>query len=310
MKKFCLSLLITLFPFCVYAEDVSFDFGRFNFSLSPKILKDGSITDIGLGLMYTEKAGGQIRFRNTEISKNEELPDVADSLNAITENTLEFFILPIEYYFFKTASFRLWSAAGLYYNYNKLDEKGFFNMPELETMTPPRERVNSYTNDFSMHLLGPLADVGIAYMAKWFNISFSGGIVPIFFLHSSQKINMIPLLDPNHASFSQNTWGSPYFYLNLDSILFKYINLVLLYDFARLNYRNLDFDENLNWITPERMVVTQSFKIEASVLLPLGGNTYSQIGYGYTFDTTRLDSGVTVSGNRQYLILAVKKTGN
>jgi hypothetical protein len=307
MKKLCLLLGIVILPYFAGAESQSFDFGRFSFSLSPKILKDGSITDIGLGYMYTEKTDGQLRFRITNISKNEELPGVADSLNAITENIYEFFLLPIGYNFLKTESSRFWGGAGLYYDYDKLNEKGFFNMPELEGMDPPRERVNSYTNNFSMHLLGPLADAGISFTAEWFGISFSGGIVPIFFLHSSQKMSMIPLLDPHRAEHSQDTWGAPYFYLNFDSILLKYINLVFLYDFAKLKYRTIDFDDYLNRITPESTVTTQSFMIEASVLLPLGGNMFSRIGYGYTFDTIQLDSDAAVSGNRQYLILTVKK---
>jgi len=310
MKKCCLLFCIAVIPFYVCAENQIVDLGRFNFSLSPKILKDGSITDIGLGIMYTDTLGGELRFRNTNISKNEELLGVSDSLNAVTENSFELFILPIKYYVYKTASFRLWSGAGLYYNFNTLAEKGFFNMPALETMNPPRERVNSYTNNFSMHLLGPLADIGISYTADWFNVAFSGGIIPVFFLHSSQEISIVPLLDPNHAEFSQDTWGSPHFYVSLDSILFKYVNLVLLYDFAKLHYRTLDFNDNLKWITPERSIATQSFKIEASVLLPMGGNMRGQIGYGYTFDTTRIDAGVTISGNRQYLILTAKKINN
>jgi len=309
MKKFYLLLFFVILPFFVYAEDTFLDFGRFSFFLSPKILKGGSITDISLGFMYTDKTECQSRFRITNISKNEELIGVTDSLNAVTENNYEVFLLPIEYYFFRETSLRFWSGAGIYYNYGKLNEKGFFNMPELETMTPPRERVNSYTNDFSMHLLGPLLDVGISYRSSRFNISFSGGIVPVFFLHSDQKIGIVPLLYPHYADFSQNTWGSPYFYLNLESTLFKYINIAFLYDFSRLKYRNLDFDENLDWITPERTVVTQSLKAEASVLFPLGGDMHIQIGYGYTFDITRLDSGVTVNGNRKYLILTAKKTG-
>jgi hypothetical protein len=97
MKKLCLLLGIVILPYC--AQSQSFDFGRYNFSLSSKILKDGSITDISLGMMYTETAGGQLRFRNTNISKNEELLGVADSLNAITENINEFYLLPIEYFF-------------------------------------------------------------------------------------------------------------------------------------------------------------------------------------------------------------------
>jgi hypothetical protein len=120
---------------------------------------------------------------------------------------------------------------------------------------------------------------------------------------------MIPLLDPHYADYSQNTWGSPYFYMRLDSVFFKYVNLVFLYDVAQLRYQSIDFDENLDWIHPESTVLTQSLKIETSLLLPLGGMSF-QIGYGYTFDSTRFDSAPPVEGNRQYIILTARKAGN
>jgi hypothetical protein len=68
--------------------------GSFSFSLSPKIMKDGSITDINLGLAYTKAWPGEIRSRNTAVSKNEELQDVVDSLNAVSENIFEVFSCP------------------------------------------------------------------------------------------------------------------------------------------------------------------------------------------------------------------------
>jgi hypothetical protein len=309
MKKRGLLFLLLCFSMYSYAENQSFDIGRFSFSLSPKILEDGSIIDTSLGLAYTKAWSGEIRFRNTAISKNEELQDAADSLNAVNENIYEVFFLPAHYSFIKTPALRFWAGGGLYYEYDKLNEKGFFNMPELEELTPPRERVNSYTNEFSMHIIGPLVDTGINYNAAWFNVSLSAGLAPVFFLHSAQKTGMVPLLDPHYAEYDQDTGGSPYFYLSLDSVVFKYVNIVLLYDFARLNYKAIDFDSNLNWINPEREMITQSFKVETSALLPLGGNMSAQIGYGFAFNSTMVDSGIPVSGNRHYLILTVKKIG-
>jgi hypothetical protein len=294
--------------FMAFSESNRFDIGRLSFSMSPKILKDGSITDMALEYGYTDRIYGALRFRSTIIAENEALLDVADSLNAANENMYEVFLLPVEYYAFKTPEAEAWLGGGLYYQYSTLNEKGVFNMPLLETLTPPRERVNSYTNKVSMHLLGPLFEAGISYNAAWFNLSFSGGIVPVFFLSSSQNMGIEPLL-PRSAEYAQNTGGSPYFYLGVDSVVFRYINLALLYDFAQLKYNVIDFDENLAWINPERTVVTQSFKIEASVLIPLGGAMRAQIGYGYTFDFTAIDTGSSVMGNRQYIILTAKKSG-
>jgi hypothetical protein len=286
--------------------------------LSPKILKNGSILDAGLGLSYTVRWGGEIRFRNTIITENKELAGVADSLNAVDENIFEIFFLPAEYSFIRTPKVRLWIGGGAYYEYDKLNEKGFFNMPELEAIG--RERVNAYTNSFSMHVVGPLIDLGFRFLVKLFevdrfnigalgfDVTLSGGVVPVFFLASSQEMGMVPLLDPHDAEYDQTTTGSPYWYVSLNATLFRFINVVLLYDMSQLKYKNIGFDDNLNWITSENTVVTHSFKVEASLLIPLGG-MQAQIGYGYTFDSTRLGGETPITGNRQYLILTAKKSG-
>ncbi|MDR1902516.1 MAG: hypothetical protein LBQ88_09585 [Treponema sp.] len=310
MKKRGLVLVFLLLCFLMYshAENQRFSIGNFNFSLSPKILKDGSITDIGLGLAYTDAWSGEVRFRNTSVSKNEEFQDVADSLNAVNESIFEVFFLPAQYSFVKTPAMRLWAGGGLYYEYNRLEEKGFFNMPILEQLNPPKERVNSYTSESSMHIFGPLLDAGGVYNAEWFSLTFSAGIAPVFFLQSARKMDIVPLIAQG-AEYDQSTWGSPYFYLSLDGVIFKYVNIVLLYDFVQLDYKIVDFDLGFNWITPEQKLVSQSFKIEASALAPLGGGIRAQIGYGFTFDSTQIDSGTPVRENRQYLILTVKKIG-
>jgi hypothetical protein len=182
-------------------------------------------------------------------------------------------------------------------------------MPELENLTPPKERVNSYTNDFSMHLIGPLIDLGLRRRSGWYSIALSGGIAPIFALASSQKMGIVPLLNPHYADYSQTTTGSPYFYVNLDCILFKYLNVAALYDFAKLQYQVVDFDDDLAWRNQERETLTQSFRIEASALLPFGRDASFQIGGGFAFDSLTLDGAAPVKSNRQYVILAIKRTG-
>jgi len=69
----------------VFPETVRFDIDSINFFIAPKILNDGSITDIGFRYRYSEKISGSLRFRSTMISKNEELPGVPDSLNAVND---------------------------------------------------------------------------------------------------------------------------------------------------------------------------------------------------------------------------------
>jgi hypothetical protein len=292
-------------PVLSFAQNQFLDSGRFSFSLSPKVLKDGSITDLSFGYEYTEKFGGELRFRYSTMAKNEQFDEtVPDSLNAIDESSLEVFLLPFEYFFLKKPQAKFWTGIGGYYNYRVLNEKGYFNMSALEALN--KEKVNSYANDFSMHVVGPDIETGFTYRAAWLNVSVHAGIVPVFYLIANQKMTITPLMEPGHANYSQQTSGSPYFYADLTVILFKYISLSFLYDFSRLNYKVIDFDSDLNWYNPERTAITQSLKIEASLLIPLQGPVYTQIGYGHTFDSTQLDSASPAETSRQYLILAAK----
>jgi hypothetical protein len=157
-----------------------------------------------------------------------------------------------------------------------------------------------------MHLFGPLIEAGINYNARWFGIGFSGGIIPFFYLTAKQTTSIVPLLYPHRMEHTQNAFGSPHFYLKLDSIIFKYLSFVLLYDFARLQYDVVDFDNTLAWTTVKNTIITQSLKIEASVLIPAGSTMRFQIGFGYAFESMRLDSYDTVL-NKPYLILSAKK---
>jgi hypothetical protein len=298
-------ITILLFHF-IYAEGQSFSFNNFNLFLSSNFLEDGSVTNTGLGYNYTDVLNGRINFRYTSISKNEELLNVQDSLNAVDEKLLEVFLLPIGYYFYKTDKGNLWVGGGFYYENDKLSEKGFFNMPSLESLNPPKERVNSYTNDFSMHLFGPLFEAEINYNAPWFGIGFSGGIIPVFYLIANQTTSIVPLVYTHSMEHTQNTFGSPHFYLKLDSIIFKYLYFVLLYDFSRLQYDVVDFDNSLAWTTVKNTIITQSLRFETSVLIPAGSNMRFQIGFGYAFESMRFDSHDTVL-NKPYLILSAKK---
>ena len=316
MKKPLFFMLLFGLSLWTHAQTQRFSLGNFSFFLSPKILKEGAVTDFGFGLNYSEQWGGELRLRFTNIAENEELIGVADSINAKQESIFEIFLLPAEYSFFRSSGKKAWLAFGAYYEYDKLSEKGFFNMPSLENLSPPRERVNSYTNEFSMHVAGPLIDLGFFYAIKGqggalplLDINFSGGIAPVFFLASSQKMGIVPLLDPDYAEYDQQTWGSPYCYVSLDTVILKYVNLVLLYDFSRLKYQVIDFDDNLNWIRPEQTAAVQSFKIEASLLIPLGF-MWAQIGYGYSLGLKRFNDEPAITENRHYIILTVKKDSN
>jgi hypothetical protein len=308
-KMNCYKILVTgilwsFIPATAFTQRQQFDAGPFSFSSATKILKDGSITDMGIGYAYTENFAGELRLRfSNEIKTSRFDEKVPDSLNASNENNFEIFALPLKYMIMKNKNIEFHTGAGLYYSYGTLTEKGYFNMPALETLG--KEKVHSFSNDFSRHILGPDIETGFNCRVGWFNVFINAGIVPIFWLYSRQKMGIVPLMEPDAANYSQTTQGTPFFYTDAGFTLFKYILLVFLYDSSRLNYKVIDFDNNLKWYNPERAVVSQSLRIEASLLIPVRGMAY-QIGYGHTFDTTRLDSAPPVRNNKQYLILSVK----
>jgi hypothetical protein len=72
-------MTIILFRF-IYAERQSFSFNDFSFFLSSTFPEDGFVANTGLEYNYTDVLSRRINFRNTNISKNEELLNVQDVL--------------------------------------------------------------------------------------------------------------------------------------------------------------------------------------------------------------------------------------
>jgi hypothetical protein len=280
---------------------------NFSFSLSPKVLKDGSITDLSLGYQYTPNSAGNVRLRLSNTAKNEQFDEtVPDSINAIEDQTLALFLTPFEFAFFNEPSVQLKIGGGLYYEYYTRAEKGFFNMPDLELPPIGKERVNSFSNDFKTHSVGPTITLGFNYQAEWFSMTANGGVVPIFYMSARQDMRITPLMDPHAADYSQETAGGPYFYADLSVTLFKYTSFTLLYDYVALDYKVIDFDNQFKWFTPESKTITQSLKLEVCGFIPLGGNVYAQIGYGHSFDSIEVNSAPLVESGGDYLILAMK----
>jgi len=309
MKKTIL-LIFLLLPCFAYSEGNSLNLGNASFFLDTKTMQDGSIVNIGFGLNYSDAWGGEVRGQIEKTSANEEQdsPIVSDSLIATNETVYELFFLPIQYRCTINNNFKWQIGAGLHYEYQESKQKGYMDMPGLESLG--FARLNSYTDDFSMHVIGPLIDVGIKFDVEKLSIGFSCGIVPVYFLSTVENQRMFPLFDTvNH---SQETVGSPYFYVGLESVLFKYIGLSAKYNYAQLNYEvfdDFDFDQKTNKVFPvyhERNVVSQSLMLEASVLIPVGG-MYIQIGYGYMLSFYTLNGDNPVSDNRHYLILSGRK---
>jgi len=308
--KKCVLFIFILLPCFAYSEDISLNFGVTDFSLDTKIMDNGSISSVSLSLNYSNDLSGTLRGQFVKTSKNEEIDDstVSDSLIATKETVYEFFLLPIQFKFSVNQNFQWLAGIGLHYEYQNSSQKGYIDMSDLELLG--FSRVNSYTDDFSMHLFGPLIDVGARYNTDLVKINFSGGVVPVYFFTTGEKQKMFPLFDTvNH---SQNTWGSPYFYLGLESVLFKYAGLSVKYDYAKFEYEVIDLDYNDKEskffpIFPKSTVISQSLMLEATALIPLGGIGF-QIGYGYMLNFYTLDSSNPVTERKHYFILAGKKT--
>jgi hypothetical protein len=305
-KWLIIGILAVFVPAGAFPQNQHFDFGRFSLFSSSKILKDGFDTDLGLGYAYTGHFSGELRLRFSGESKIEKFDEnVSDSLNAMSKNAFTLFLMPLEYFFVKNTNARFHAGLGAYYQYETLSEKGYFNMPALEALG--KEKVNSFSNDFSTHTLGPNIEAGFAYKTAWLDVSVRAGVVPVFWLYTNQQMRIDPLMEPNYADYSKNTWGSPFVYGDLNVIFFDFISLALLYDFSRLKYNVIDFDSNLQWYNPERTVISQSLKLEASLLILLPSSVYTQIGYGHAFDTVQLDSGEPVGNGKHYFIFTVNK---
>ena len=278
--------------------------------MDTKIMDDSTIANAGVSLIYSGFWNGDFRGRSTIISKTSEIDDssVIDSLISTKENMYELFMLPIQYMKKENEKFKWWAGAGLYYEYQKSAQKGYIIMPDLELIG--FDKNNFFKSDFSMHLFGPLLDVGIKYNSDMFNISFSGGIVPLFFIGAKESQRMFPLYKT--IEHSQKKGGSPYLYYGFDSILFKYACFSVKHSYAKLKYEviDLDYDEKalvFKPVFPQNTVISQSLMFEISALIPFG-NMCFQIGYGYMLNFYTADAGSPVSENKHYLILAGKKT--
>ncbi|MDR1059584.1 MAG: hypothetical protein LBL43_08535 [Treponema sp.] len=299
-------MLLLAFP--LYTQESFFD--RIFFSLTPRLIEDGSILDSSLGFRYTRRLAGELRFRRTESSLNEEFEGVKDSLNAINSSIYEFYLLPLEYYA-RSSALEFRGGLGAYFYNESLKEKGFFNMPELEQLSPPRERVNSYTNDFSLRILGPLVQGSLSWIpSEWFRFVLQAGVAPVFGAWVDQTTTIEPLLDPRRMEHSQRKLGSPYVFTEFSAVVVKYLYLAAFWDFYRFRYDWLDMDYDgtgFVWVYGEREVVSSSVKLEANILIPLGRDMCAQVGYGHIFETIRAASAPAERTNKHYFTVSGKK---
>jgi hypothetical protein len=305
-RFFALVLLFVSVAFPAFAQSDEDGFGlalgRISFSLDTDVLEDGSQTDFSFGYRYTPSTEGEIRLRYIKLSYNDDMYDLEESLTANDETTFEIFLLPFRYIFFNDSMLSFNAAAGVYYEYNTLKQHGYFNMPALAP-----DSLNIYHNNFSMHIVGPLAEAGVHFRTRPADIKLNAGIVPIFYLRRDQSMRMKPYMGTNFFDYSQDTSGSPYFYGEFSGIFFRFLSVSLLYEFARIDYDAIAFDSSRNWTTLSEELLSHSFKVEASVLLPLDRNFSVQVGYGHSFNTIELNSGTPVQDNKHYIIIGTKK---
>jgi hypothetical protein len=120
---------------------------------------------------------------------------------------------------------------------------------------------------------------------------------------------MKPLMGPGVAEYSQGTIGGPYLYIETNSVFFNLVSLSFFYDFTHLRYISVDFDENLEWYTPEQTVDTNSFKMELSLLASISAVT-AQIGVGFALDSIILNNNEAINRNHWYFIFAIKPKKN
>jgi hypothetical protein len=275
---------------------------RLFFSIVPKLLEDGFMTDLSLGYNYNDSWTSELRFRFTKESYNESMYDLEESLLANDEQTFELFLLPFRYNFFSGSILSLNAAAGVYYEYNTLEQHGYFNMPALGP-----ESLNIYRNDFSMHIFGPLVEAGLRFRKEPVEIRLDAGIAPIFYLRRDQSMQMKPYMGAEFFDYSQDTGGSPYFYGKLDGVVFRFLSLSLMYEFARIDYDAIAYDSGRNWVILKEELLSHSFKLEASILISVGGGFSIKAGYGHSFDTIELASSTPVHDDKHYFIIGTEK---
>jgi hypothetical protein len=284
---------------------VDLELGRFHIANMPKFLEDGIQNDFLFGFFYSDamKIAGDIRIRYVaDSSSNIKLWDIDDSMINRSRQVCEVFLLPFNYYFFRGSGFKLHAGVGLYYEYNKLNENGYFN--DRDFYEPPGDdNYNAYTNDFNAHALGPLLDIGMSYRKGMFYGAFSVGSVPVHYLNREQHWKLSPFMKPTPSySVASESVHGPYFYVNLDMLItLKYVSLFvsLLGEYSRLQYTAAGFDNEINWIDVTEESENKVLSLEISILIPLGkSGIQMQIGYGRRFDE---------ASGENYLLLGARK---
>ena len=313
-QKFVIFIIFVFISCCLFAQEPEapgIDLLHY-YSFTPKILEDGTQNDFTFGSFYNaktemqeQKFSGEVRGRTIKTSGMGEIWDITDSMLTSENETYEVFFLPGNYQFLSLSNFSLRAGIGAYYNFNKAYRKGYFNDKSLYEDPLKPDHYNAYVYDFKGHAVGPILDLDISFKWKFLNLSFSGGVVPIYYFYQDTSLKLSPLMTPSEFSVSGGETSGPYYYLNLDLAVnfFDYVTLfvTLFNEYSNLKYNSITFDEAGAWTS---LAVTDEYRtlaLEISLLINLKGGLFSQLGYGRTFDEE--------NGGKNYFILGVKKLG-
>jgi len=308
-------VFLVLFVLVSASPVAALDFGRFSFSLQPKIpTDDGSLSDYSIGVRYTDRISSEIRLNITEKRLNEKFTGIEDSLNVVVNSEMKWFFMPLQFAFTRSEQIHFSAGLGVYYYRQKLDENGYFIMTSLDTP------VNAYINNFSMNLVGPIIEAKFAgaFAEKKFSISAEVELAPIAYLNAKQTVDILPLFASNLSndfsielsnpfSHSQSYWDALYFHGKLTMSFFNIVDISGIYNGSFHTFDAIDFDSDYNVFVSSKKSYSQNIQIEGSVRIHLDPVDIN-FGIGGVFSSVYLDSTLTTEGKRLYFVFGGKKS--
>ena len=306
MKRFIPNIFkwgLLLIVFLLVSPVNAFDFGKFSFSIQPKIPTDeGSLSDYGIGFRYTDKISSEIRLKMTERRTTEKFSGIDSSLNVVVNSETKWSLLPLQYSFFRTEKNTFSAGLGIYHYRQKLEENGYFNLIFLETP------VNAYINNFTMNITGPIIEAQFSSaFSDFFTITAAAEIVPFAFINTKQTVDIIPLYFTGAFTHDQSQSGALVFQGKLATGIFDLVDISGIYNGFFHTFDSIDFDDDLHTIVTSKKSLSQSFQIEGSVNIKINPVDVN-IGIGGIFNSVYLDSVRATEGRRLYFVFGGKKT--
>jgi hypothetical protein len=281
-----------------------FDFGKLFFSVSPRPLEGGFITDMTVGYRYAENTQGKVRFRSMSEDNIDtiDVDSIESSQNASRKENFEVLLFPFERLFQTGEAANLKAGIGLYYGNNSTKERGLFDMPDLEATGKPR--VNSLTNDFITHSFGPVIEAGFSRPEGRFGAGASIGVVPVFFYHGKQdiQINNLGLSDSN----TQTQIGYPYVYANISMTALRRLALDFLWDFSYLEHESIYFNNSPALYNFTQTTISNTLRLETSLMFQVRQSVFAKLGIGWMWQGIQYDNNETTWKRQLYFLFDAK----